>query len=295
MTQDERSRAPVHALLADGTTTCIRAVRPDDHAQLRALYEEMSPQNLRLRFFAASGRSAVQAADRACAAARPGYCALLAEIRGQIIGLAEYERTEEPATAEISLAVAEGLHHRGIGTLLLEHLVSAARAEGISAFAADALAENHEILKVFADLGLHTARRFEGPELRCRIRLDEDETYLTAVEARGSAADVASLQPLLRPDSVAVVGAGRRAGSVGRAVLRNLRTGGFTRQLFAVNPSVSSLMSVPAYPSVAALPQAPDLAVLAVPAPALAATAEECGKAGVRALVVVTAGLDGAQ
>ncbi|MEU6762337.1 GNAT family N-acetyltransferase [Streptomyces sp. NPDC046853] len=295
MTDDEPSRAPVHALLADGTTTCIRAVRPGDHAQLRGLYEEMSPQNLRLRFFAASSRSAAQAADRACAAPRPGYRALLAETRGQIIGLAEYERTEEPATAEISLAVAEGLHHRGVGTLLLEHLVSAARAEGITAFAADALAENHEVLKVFADLGLHTARRFEGPELRCTIRLDEDETYLTAVEARGSAADVASLRPLLRPDSIAVVGAGRRAGSVGRAVLRNLRTGGFTRQFFAVNPSVSSLMSVPAYPSVAALPQTPDLAVLAVPAQALSATAEECGKAGVRALVVVTAGLDSAQ
>ncbi|MGW5861542.1 bifunctional acetate--CoA ligase family protein/GNAT family N-acetyltransferase [Streptomyces sp. NPDC055239] len=295
MTHDERSRAPVHALLADGTTTCIRAVRPEDHAQLQGLYEEMSPENLRLRFFAASRRSAAQAADRACAAPHAGYRVLLAETKGQVIGLAEYERTDEPDTAEISLAVAEGLHHRGIGTLLLEHLVSAARADGINAFTADALAENHEVLKVFADLGLSTARRFEGPELRCTIRLEEDETYLAAVEARGSAADVASLRPLLRPDSIAVVGAGRRAGSVGRAVLRNLRTGGFTRQLFAVNPSVSSLMSVPAYPSVAALPQVPDLAVLAVPASGLSATAEECGKAGVRALVVVTAGLDGAQ
>ncbi|WP_369213303.1 bifunctional acetate--CoA ligase family protein/GNAT family N-acetyltransferase [Streptomyces flavofungini] len=309
MTNDERSRPPVHALLADGTTTCVRDATAEDHAQVQGLYEEMSPENLRLRFFAASRRSAVQAADRACAAPRPGYRALLAETQGQIIGLAEYERTAasdgrtaesaertaESGTAEISLAVAEGLHHRGIGTLLLEHLVSAARAEGVTAFTADALADNHEVLKVFGDLGLRTARRFEGPEVRCTIQLGEDEGYLTAVEARGSAADVASLRPLLRPESIAVVGAGRKAGSVGRAVLRNLRTGGFTRQLFAVNPSVSSLMSVAAYPSVAALPQVPDLAVLAVPAGALNATAEECGKAGVRALVVVTAGLDSAQ
>ncbi|MEW1928734.1 GNAT family N-acetyltransferase [Streptomyces sp. NPDC088360] len=295
MTHDEGSRPPVHALLADGTTTRIRAVRPDDHAQLQGLYEEMSPENLRLRFFAASRRSAAQSADRACAAPRPGYRALIAETKDQIIGLAEYERTDDPGTAEISLAVAEGLHHRGIGTLLLEHLVSAARAEGITAFTADALAENHEVLKVFADLGLRTARHFEGPEVRCTIPLEEDEAYLTAVEARGSTADVASLQGLLRPASIAVVGAGRKPGSVGRAVLRNLCTGGFTGQLFAVNPSVSSLLSVPAHPSVAALPQVPDLAVLAVPAPALCTTAEECGKAGVRALVVVTAGLDGAQ
>ncbi|MER5825306.1 hypothetical protein ABT086_24375, partial [Streptomyces mirabilis] len=77
MTDDERDRPTVHALLADGTTVCIRSVRPGDHDQLRGLYEEMSPEHLRLRFFAASRRSADLAADRAAAPARPGYRALL--------------------------------------------------------------------------------------------------------------------------------------------------------------------------------------------------------------------------
>lgn len=103
-----------------------------------------------------------------------------------------------------------------MGTLLVEHLVSAARAEGITIFTADALSENHEVLKLFADLGLRTDRRFEGPEVRCTIVLDQSDTYLTAVEERGRAADVASLKPLLQPKVVAVVGAGRKPGSVGR-------------------------------------------------------------------------------
>ncbi|GAA4040732.1 hypothetical protein GCM10022233_06690 [Streptomyces shaanxiensis] len=51
-------RLPVHALLVDGTTVCIRPVLPGEHGQLRALYEEMSAENLRFRFFAASRRSA---------------------------------------------------------------------------------------------------------------------------------------------------------------------------------------------------------------------------------------------
>ena len=317
MTDGAHPGTPAHALLADGTTTCIRTAVPDDRAQLRSLYEEMSPEHLRLRFFAASRRSAEQSADRASAPARPGYLALLAESGGKVIGLAEYEcteapdrgefavgvpradvpRTDEPRadgprTAEISLAVAEGLHHRGVGTLLLEHLVSAARAEGVTVFTAVALAENRQVLEVFADLGLPVARRLDGPELHCTIRLDEDETYLSAVETRGRRADVASLEPLLRPDTVAVIGAGRKPGSVGRAILRNLRTGGFPRWLFAVNPHVDSLLGVPSFPSVTALPRVPDLAVLAVPLPALVPVAEECGKSGVRALVVVSAGLD---
>lgn len=225
MTDGERDRPTVHALLADGTTVCIRSARPGDHEQLRGLYEEMSPENLRLRFFAASRRSADLAADRAAAPARPGYRALLAETHGRVIGLAEYETVDDPETAEMSIAVADGLHHRGVGTLLVEHLVSAARADGVTTFTADALSENHEVLRLFTDLGLRAGRRFEGPEVRCTIALDEDDTYLAAVEARGRAADVVSLEPLLRPEAVAVVGAGRRPGSVGRALLHHLHAG----------------------------------------------------------------------
>ncbi|KUO17702.1 bifunctional acetate--CoA ligase family protein/GNAT family N-acetyltransferase [Streptomyces dysideae] len=295
MTDDTLSRPPVHALLADGTTVCIRPVRRSDHEQLEGFYEEMSPENLRLRFFAASHRSARLAADRACAPEHPGYRALLAETAGRVIGLAEYDSGGSGDTAEISIAVSDGLHHRGVGTLLVEHLVSAARAEGIRTFTADALSENHEVLRLFTDLGLRTARRFEGPEVRCTIGLDESDTYLTAVEERGRAAGVASLEPLLRPESVAVVGAGRKPGSVGRAVLHQLHAGGYTGRLFAVNPAASSILGVPCHPSVSALPITPDLAVVAVPAATVPDTAEECGKAGVRALLVVTAGLDAGQ
>ncbi|HET6861365.1 MAG TPA: GNAT family N-acetyltransferase [Streptomyces sp.] len=295
MTNEALNRPLVHALLMDGTTVCIRPPTPADHEQIQGLHEEMSPENLRLRFFTLSRRSAEMVADRACAAPRTGYRALLAEAHGQVIGLAEYERGDDPATAEMAITVAEGLHHRGIGTLLVEHLVSAARAEGITTFTADALSENHEVLRLFADLGLRVARRFEGPEVRCTVALEEDDTYLSAVEARGRAADIASLQPLLRPQSIAVIGAGRRPGSVGRAIVHRLRAGGFTRPVFAVNPGATSIHSVPCYPSVGALPAVPDLAVVAVPAAAVPPIAEECGKAGVRALLVVSAGLDTTQ
>ncbi|MFD7695557.1 GNAT family N-acetyltransferase [Streptomyces sp. NPDC059805] len=295
MAHDVTDRSPVHALLADGTTVCLRSVVPGDHDQVEGLYEEMSPENLRLRFFAASHRSARLAADRACAPPRTGHRALLAEMQGRVIGLAEYATGDEKDVAEVSVAVADGLHHRGVGTLLVEHLVSTARADGITTLTADALSENHEVLKLFADLGLRTARRFEGPEVRCTITLDLSDTYLTAVEERGRAADVASLKPLLRPEVVAVVGAGRTPGSVGRAILHQLHAGGYTGRLFAVNPAAHSILGVPSYSSVNALPRTPDLAVLAVPAATITETAEECGKAGVRALLVVTAGLDAHQ
>ncbi|MFD0418696.1 GNAT family N-acetyltransferase [Streptomyces sp. NPDC127108] len=317
MTGSAASRTPApaavpdtaYALLADGTTIRIRPGEPGDHDAVLRLYEGMSPEHLRLRFFVASHRSAEEAAARVSGRAVPagsrsgrpdrsGYRALLAEHEGHLVGIAEYETTNaEPTgagavTADIALAVGDHWHHRGIGTLLLEHLVSAARAAGVTAFTADALAENHQVLKVFADLGLSSTRRFEGTEVRCVVQLAQTDTYLTSVDFRGRTADVASLRPLLRPGSVAVIGVGRRPGSVGRAVLRNLCTGGFTGRLFAVNPNAAVVLGVHAYPDVASLPEVPELAVLAVPAARIPAAAEECGKFGVAALVIVSAGLD---
>ncbi|MFL4903773.1 GNAT family N-acetyltransferase [Streptomyces sp. MMS24-I2-30] len=286
---------PVHALLSDGTTVRIRRAGEADHDEVLRLYQEMSLENLRLRFFSVSPSSARQAADRVASGERPGYCALAAEYGSRLVGLAEYEVLSPGETAEIAVAVADGWHHRGVATLLLEHLADAARSAGVTAFSADALAENHDVLKVFHDLGLRLTRHFEGPEVHCTVELAEDETYMSAVEARGRAADVTSLRPLLRPRAVVVIGAGRRTGSVGRAILQNIRTGAFTGWVYTVHPEAQAIAGADAYRSVADLPQVPDLAVIAVPAKAVSEVAEECGTTGVRGMLVVSAGLTAGQ
>ncbi|MDF3288704.1 bifunctional acetate--CoA ligase family protein/GNAT family N-acetyltransferase [Streptomyces silvisoli] len=295
MTASALAADGVHALLADGTTVRIRPVRTGDRDGVRALYECMSDENLRFRFFDVSRRPAEQAAERVAHCDKPGYQGLLAVVDDAVVGIAEYEADDPRAgstSAEISVAVADAWHHRGVGTLLLEHLVHAAREAGITTFTADALAHNAAVLKVFADLGLRVSRHFEGPEVRCSIRLDEDETYLSALDLRAASADRASLSPLLRPRSVVVVGAGTKTTSVGRAVLRNIRHGRFNGRVCAVNPHAHAIARTPAYPSVSDLPHPPDLAVIAVPAGAVADVAEQCGRRGVRALVVLASGFD---
>ena len=109
--------------------------------------------------------------------------------------------------------------------------------------------------------------------------------------AREGHADVASLRHVLAAESVAVVGASRRPESVGRAILRNIVSGGYAGRVYGVNPHARELEGVPCLPSAAELPEPVDVAVVAVPAPAVLGVAEECGQRGVRALVVVTSGL----
>jgi acyl-CoA synthetase (NDP forming) len=125
--------------------------------------------------------------------------------------------------------------------------------------------------------------------------LGEASAYLDAVAGRDLHADVASLEPLLAPRSVAVIGAGRRPGSAGRAILLNIRDAGFSGRVYAVSPHAGDIEGIPCVPSVAALPEAPDLAVVAVPAAQVARVAAECGDRGVRSLAVITAGLTPAQ
>ena len=290
-----------YALLADGTTITIRPAGPGDSGPVRQLHEDMSPGNLYFRFFSLSRAAAEQEAARVCRAAGQDHGALLGLLGDELVGVASYEPTTDPRTAEIALAVADGMHGRGIATLLLEHLVSLARARGIKVFTADALAANSAVLQVLNDAGLAVRRKFDGDAVELTMpipqstALGEASTYLDAVAGREKHAGVASLEPLLAPRSAAVVGVGRHAGSLGRMILLNIRDAGFRGALYAVNPHAGDIEGVPCVPSVAGLPEAPDLVVVAVPAADVPDVARECGDRGARSLVVITAGLTPAQ
>jgi len=99
-----------------------------------------------------------------------------------------------------------------------------------------------------------------------------------------------NLDPILRPRTVAVIGASRSPHTIGHQVLANLIGHGFTGSVYPVNPHAPSVHSVKAYPSVASIPDLVDLAVIVVPRQHVLNVAEECGQAGVRGLVVISAG-----
>ena len=200
--------------------------------------------------------------------------------------------------AEVAFAVPDDMHGRGIASVLLEHLVWQARQRGLEAFTAETLAENSAMLRVFADAGLPMKRRIAGDTVELTFPLPGDDDngrlghYLEAVASRESRADVASLRPLLRPRSVAVVGVSRRRATLGRAILHNIVTSGFTGPVYAVNPHAPAMEmemeGVPCVASVDDLPGPVDLAVIAVPPSAVPEVAAQCGRHGVRGLIVIS-------
>ncbi len=291
----------VYALLTDGTAIEIRPARPEDFAAVQDMHATMSPDNLYLRFSSMSRIAAEREARRICREPGPDHAALLAVLDGEVVGCGAWELAGDgPQSAEVALAVADDMHNRGVGTLLLEHPVSLARGRGVRTLIAETLTDNTLMLQVFANAGLRAHRTLEDGVYILRFPLPAGEgdadldTYREAVAGRERSADVASLRRVLTPASVAVIGASRRPGSVGRAILRNITDGGFPGPVYAVNPGAAELDGVPCVPSAAALPEQVDLAVIAVPAAAVPGVAEDCGRCGVKALAVTASGLDGA-
>jgi len=98
------------------------------------------------------------------------------------------------------------------------------------------------------------------------------------------------LDPFFSPESVAVVGATEKEGSVGRTILWNLISSPFGGTVFPINPKRASILGVKAYPSLAALPDPVDLAVVVTPATTVPAVIDECAELGIRSAIVISAG-----
>nr|WP_179725003.1 acetate--CoA ligase family protein [Saccharopolyspora hordei] len=283
----------VRAVLTDGSVVTVRAVGPRDLGELERLHSALSAEDRYLRFFGAASDTSVERFLRRLV--EPGGAAVLAlgAFAGErLVGVGHFE-VVVPDVAEVAFLVEHARHARGVATLLLEHLAAAARRRGVRAFVAEVLAENAAMLRVFRDSGLPYEARLDGPSYQVKLSLDAGEPYYAEVSDRERVADTASLRRVLCPSSVAVVGASHRVSAVGHAVLRNLVEGGFTGTVHAVNRRGGEVCGLPASRSVADLPSAPDLAVLCVPAEQVPGVAEDCGRLGVRGLLVISAGITG--
>ena len=197
---------------------------------------------------------------------------------------------ERPDRAEVAFAVADEMQGRGLATVLIAHLAQVASARGVTTFTATVLPENRRMISVFRESGfpveVHASP--DGIELEFPTELGEDARR--KFEDRDRVAAVAAVERVLRPRSVAVIGASRRPGSFGGAAFRHALDNGFRGELYPVNPNADFIGSRRASASVKETPGPVDLAIVAVPAETVPAVARECAEAGVAALVVITAG-----
>ncbi|MEM9554206.1 MAG: GNAT family N-acetyltransferase [Acidobacteriota bacterium] len=217
----------------------------------------------------------------------------LAGERARPVGFGAYRLLDEHSAA-VTLAVVPELRQRGLATLLLERLMVRAAHHGVERMVGVARRDNASLVELFRRGGFTVEEELEveSPERGALVRLVFRTRSFegTADEIGLRARAAASLHSLFFPRSVAVVGASRDRESVGYRILDALVRAGFDGPVFPIHPSAGHVGSIRAYPTVAAVGAPIDLAVLAVPARIVQQVTEECIAAGVRSLIVVTAG-----
>jgi acetyl coenzyme A synthetase (ADP forming)-like protein len=287
-----------HELLRDGGSIHVRAIRPDDQQRLLALFGRLSAQSVYFRFFRTKARLTDEELQSFTALDFVRNVALVATLHtgdaeciiavGRYFGLGA---TDAPCTrAEVAFTVDDAHQGRGIGTLLLERLAAIAREHGISEFEAYVLGENNRMLQVFETSGFHIQRALEAGVFHVSFPTAETEQVRAASFQRERLAAAQSLRPLLQPHAVAVVGASRRPDSIGAALLANVQRYGFTGAVYPVNPNAETIDGQRVFPQVSAIGAPVDLALIAVPAPAVEAAVADCARAGVHGVVVISAG-----
>ncbi|MGW7412274.1 bifunctional acetate--CoA ligase family protein/GNAT family N-acetyltransferase [Streptomyces sp. NPDC054863] len=290
-------------VLRDGGTARIRPITTEDAERLVSFYEQVSDESKYYRFFAPYPRLSAKDVHRFTHHDYVDRVGLAATVGGEFIATVRYDRINAdglPASgpdadqAEVAFLVQDAHQGRGVASALLEHIGAVARERGIRRFVAEVLPANSKMIKVFTDAGYQQKRSFEDGVVHLEFDLEPTDRSLAVQRAREHRAEARSVQRLLSPGSVAVVGAGRSAQSVGRTVLRNLLAAGFTGRTYAVNaalpPGVTELGGVPAHRSVAGIGEGVDLAVVVVPAEKVPEVVADCGESGVQGLVVLAAG-----
>lgn len=305
-TASDRHEYPAHweadVVLRDGGTARIRPITVDDADRLVSFYEQVSDESKYYRFFAPYPRLSAKDVHRFTHHDFVDRVGLAATVGGEFIATVRYDRIDAHGMAasgpsdeaEVAFLVQDAHQGRGVASALLEHIAAVARERGIRRFAAEVLPANTKMIKVFTDAGYTQKRSFEDGVVRLEFGLEPTDRSLAVQRAREQRAEGRSVRRLLVPGSVAVIGAGRTAGGVGRALLDNIRDAGYPGRLYAVNSGfpadLTDLDGVPAHRSVRDVPGPVDLAVVAVPAEHVPDVVTECGEHGVQGLVVVSAG-----
>jgi acyl-CoA synthetase (NDP forming)/RimJ/RimL family protein N-acetyltransferase len=276
-------------LLRDGHPVHLRPITPADGTALQEFHSRLSAQTVYFRFF--TPKPVLTDADVAyfTTVDHRDRVALVAWDRGEIIGVGRFDALGD-GTAEVAFIIRDDRQGLGLGSVLLEHLAAAAREVGILRFVAEVLPQNARMLATFREAGFEVRQRHEADVLAVTFAIEPTEQSREVMAAREHRAEARSMERLLRPGCVAVVGASRRPGGLGHAVLQHLTRAGFTGTLVAVHPEVDGIAGVPCVRSLRDARDPVDLAIVVVPAEQVGAVIEDAALAGVHGLVVVSGG-----
>jgi len=280
--------------LKDGSVLHLRPIMPDDEDRLMSFFLRLSGRTIYLRFHHVLTSLSREEAHQYSVIDYDNTFAVVG-IQGEgegesIIGVGRYWRLPQPDKAEIAFIVEDPHQRKGIGTHLLELLAVAAREHGIGTFEAEVLPENTDMIDVLQDSGFKQLDKItESHGWRGIYSIAQTPLVEQKSAEREKIASIASIRRFMFPRSIAVIGASNKPG-IGNALVKDLIKNEYNGIIYPVNPKDTVVSSIKAYPSVLDIPGDVDMALIAVAAERMQPIIEECGRKGVKSLVIITAG-----
>ena len=279
-------------VLADGGAIHIRPLLPSDAAAIELFHSRQSRESIYLRYFSPMPKLTKRELDRIMSVDYVSHMAFVALLGDDVVGLAGYDVWPGRNVAEAAFLVDDEHQGRGLATVLLEYLVVAARETGLEALIAQVLPSNRRMVSVFNQVGFEVTSEFAEGVIEVRLELEPTPQSAAMIDERERRSEARSMERLLLPTSIAVIGASQDRAGLGNRVVRNLIAHGFGPRIFPVNPRGEKVEGLTGYTSVEEIDDEIDLAIVAVPAGAVPAVVEQCGRRRVHALVVISAGFD---
>lgn len=189
-------------VLADGRQATVRHLSLRDRPALQVLFDSISEEHLYTRFFT-YGRTMVAAHLDHLFADDSDVTTFVADVAGRLVGVCDVELLSS-STAEIAFLVADDVHGKGVGTLLLERAARDAQASGVDWFVSDVLARNREMIQVFTDVGFLVELVREGSTVGVRMSTALGGAAVAAEQLRHDIAlarQAAGAQPTAVPKS----------------------------------------------------------------------------------------------
>lgn len=283
-------------LLKNGQVIHLRPIRPDDVEREARFVRRVGRESSYFRFFNVRRDLSPAELEHFTNVDYDDRMALIATVGDDMVAVGRYDVLDEDTAAdggkvaEVAFLVEDSYQQLGIGSRLLQDLTVYARTRGITEFEAYVLAENIGMMRLFRNSGYRMTRRLDEGIYRVEFPLDYSHEARQAEWEHEKRAVSASLLPLFYPSSVAVIGASRSPTSIGGRLFANLVDSGFTGSIHPVNPGADEIHGVPAVASVAEIDGHVDVAVITVPAQYVRQVVEDCGRKGVRGLVIISAG-----
>jgi len=291
---NEQNEHETRVILKDGSTTTFRPITIDDVDAWLEFYKTLTDRTKFLRLHHIPKEIRREDAILYCTVDYKNSFAFVAEAieegKKRIVAVGRYNKLPSVTTAEIAFVIEDKYQEKGVGTKLIEWLAIVARQNNIDTFDAYVMQENKTMLSVFQSYGFHMKREIRDNIVHITFPLTKTPEVVKKKDERALEATINSLKRIMKPRTVAVIGASNKKGAIGQLVFQSVMQNGFTGIAYPVTPSSKAVMSVKAYTSILDIEGEVDLAIIVVPSSQVLQVVNECGRKKVAGIIVISDG-----